>query len=141
MESEARNQINNDYNKFFYATMCHVCKRIGDGVPLKLCSNCKMISYCGQEHQKQHWKQHKPLCKAIQNVLQGRQGYNMNVRGETSEEWINIKQMFMLLVSRVLKRRLTMCEMQMFKFPRECLICHERNAQSLKGRLSYISRA
>ncbi|XP_024868160.1 uncharacterized protein LOC112452272 isoform X1 [Temnothorax curvispinosus] len=132
MESEARNQINNDYNKFFYATMCHVCKRIGDGVPLKLCSNCKMISYCGQEHQKQHWKQHKPLCKAIQNVLQGRQGYNMNVRGETSEEWINIKQMFMLLVSRVLKRRLTMCEMQMFKFPRECLICHERNAQSLK---------
>ncbi|XP_071556746.1 putative protein MSS51 homolog, mitochondrial [Temnothorax nylanderi] len=112
--------------------MCHVCKRFGDGVQLKRCRGCKMISYCGQEHQKQHWKQHKPLCKAIQDVLQGRQGYDMNVRGKTSKERTSIKQMFMLLVSRTLKRRLTMCEMQMFKFPRECLICHERNAQSLK---------
>ncbi|XP_071649787.1 uncharacterized protein [Temnothorax longispinosus] len=131
MESEARNQINDNYDKFFYATMCHVCKRFGDG-SLKRCSNCKMISYCSKKHQKQHWQQHKPLCKAIQNVRQGRQGYDMNVRGETPEEWTDIKQMFMLLVSRVLIRRLTMCEMQMFQFPRECLICHERDAQLLK---------
>ncbi|XP_071556360.1 uncharacterized protein [Temnothorax nylanderi] len=129
MESETRNQIDNDYTKFFYATMCHVCKRFGDGVPLKLCSNCKMISYCGQEHQKQHWKQHKPLCKAIQDVLQN---CNMNVCGETSEECTNVKQMFILLVSSTLARRLTMDETQMFRFPRECLVCHERDARSLK---------
>ncbi|XP_071556520.1 uncharacterized protein [Temnothorax nylanderi] len=130
MESEASNQINNDYTElFFYATMCHVCKRFGDGVQLKRCGGCWMIAYCGQEHQKQHWKQHKPLCKAIRDVLRD---YNMDYRDETTEEWAGKKLTFMQLVSRTLKRRLTMCEMQMFKFPRECLICHERNAQSLK---------
>ncbi|XP_071556518.1 uncharacterized protein [Temnothorax nylanderi] len=129
MESEARNQINNDYNKFFFVTMCHVCKRFGDGVSLKRCSNCKMISYCGQEHQKQHWKEHKPLCKAIQNVLRD---YSMDDGGETTEEWTDKKLKFMRLVSSRLGRPLNSDETDMFYFPRECLVCHERNAQSLK---------
>ncbi|XP_071556507.1 uncharacterized protein [Temnothorax nylanderi] len=129
MESEARNQINNDYNKFFFATVCHVCKRFGDGVSLKRCGNCKMISYCGQEHQKQHWKQHKPLCKAIRDALRD---YNMDDRGETTEEWADKKLNFMRLVSSRLGRPLSLDETEMFYFPRECLVCHERNAQSLK---------
>ncbi|XP_071556512.1 ankyrin repeat and MYND domain-containing protein 2-like isoform X2 [Temnothorax nylanderi] len=103
MESETRNQINNDYDDFFYATMCHVCKRFGDGVQLKRCSNCKMISYCGQDHQKHHWKQHKPLCKAIQDVLRD---YSMDDPGETTEELIDKKLNFMQLVSSRLGRRL-----------------------------------
>ncbi|XP_077254436.1 uncharacterized protein LOC143893202 isoform X2 [Temnothorax americanus] len=128
MESEARNQ-NNDYNKFFFATMCHVCKRFGDGVSLKRCSNCKMISYCGKEHQKQHWKQHKSLCKAIRDVLQN---YSMADGGETTEEWTDKKLKFKRLVSFRLGRILNLDETDMFDFPRECLVCHERNAQSLK---------
>ncbi|XP_071556488.1 uncharacterized protein [Temnothorax nylanderi] len=129
MESETRNQINNDYDEFFYATMCHVCKRFGDGVQLKRCGGCWMIAYCGQEHQKHHWKQHKPLCKAIQDVLRD---YNMDDRGETTEEWTDKKLNFMWLVSSRLRRPLNVDETEMFYFPRECLVCHERNAQSLK---------
>ncbi|XP_024868158.1 uncharacterized protein LOC112452271 [Temnothorax curvispinosus] len=129
MESEARNQ-NNDYNKFFYATMCHVCKRFGDDVSLKRCSNCKMISYCGQEHQKEHWKQHKSLCKVIQDVLQD---YSMDDRGETIEEWAAKKLTFAKLVSSRLGRRLNADEIQMVCFPRECLVCHERNIKSLES--------
>ena len=30
---------------------------------LLLCGGCKSISYCSKEHQKQHWKDHKPNCK------------------------------------------------------------------------------
>ncbi|XP_071649740.1 uncharacterized protein [Temnothorax longispinosus] len=129
MESEARNQINNNYDEFFYATMCHVCKRFGDGVQLKRCGGCKMIAYCGKEHQKQHWKQHKPLCKVIQDVLQN---YSMDYCGETTEEWADKKLTFMRLVSSRLGRPLNLDEAEMFYFPRECLVCHERNAQSLK---------
>ncbi|XP_071556513.1 putative protein MSS51 homolog, mitochondrial [Temnothorax nylanderi] len=129
MESETRNQINNDYDDFFYATMCHVCKRFDDGVELKRCRGCKMILYCGKEHQKQHWKQHKPLCKAIQDVLRE---YNMDYRGETAEEWTVKKLNFMRLVSSRLGRPLNLDETEMFYFPRECMVCHERNAQSLK---------
>ncbi|XP_071649770.1 uncharacterized protein [Temnothorax longispinosus] len=123
MESEASNQINNDYTElFFYATMCHVCKRFGDGVQLKRCGDCWMIAYCGPEHQKQHWKQHKPLCKAIRNVLRN---YSMDYRDQTTEEWADKKLTFMQLVSSRLGRDLNMSEMDMFLFPNECLICHE----------------
>ncbi|XP_071556508.1 uncharacterized protein [Temnothorax nylanderi] len=130
MESETRNQINNDYDDFFYATMCHVCKRFGDGVQLKRCSNCKMISYCGQDHQKHHWKQHKPLCKAIQDVLRD---YSMDDPGETTEELIDKKLNFMQLVSSRLGRRLNVSEMHVICLPRECLVCHKRNIESLES--------
>ncbi|XP_024871248.1 uncharacterized protein LOC112454216 isoform X2 [Temnothorax curvispinosus] len=128
MESEARNQINNDYN-FFYATMCHVCKRFGDGVQLKRCGGCKMISYCSKEHQKQHRKQHKPLCKAIQDVLRN---YNMDYGGETAEEWADKKLTFEQLVASKLGRRLNLDEMDMFFFPKECLVCYDQNIKSLE---------
>ncbi|XP_024870317.1 uncharacterized protein LOC112457768 [Temnothorax curvispinosus] len=128
MESEARNQ-NNDYNKFFYATMCHVCKWFGDGVRLPRCGNCRMIAYCGQEHQKQHWKQHKPLCKAIQDVLLEP---DFNDRGKDSEDCDERKLIFMMLVSRKLGRHLKKDETEMFKFPKECLICHEKNDELLE---------
>ncbi|XP_071556744.1 putative protein MSS51 homolog, mitochondrial [Temnothorax nylanderi] len=111
MESVASNQINNDYTElFFYATMCHVCKRFGDGVHLKSCGGCKMIAYCGQEHQKQHWKQHKSLCKAIQVVLRDD---SMDYRGETTEKWADKKLSFMQLVSSRLGRDLNVTDSEM----------------------------
>ncbi|XP_071556538.1 uncharacterized protein [Temnothorax nylanderi] len=123
------------YNLCFYATMCHVCKKFGDGVLLKKCSGCRMISYCGQEHQKHHWKLHKPLCKAIQDVLRDYSMDNpiitVSSSGVTPENERK-KNYFMLLLSNKLGRRLNADEIQMFNFPRECLVCHERNAQSLK---------
>ncbi|XP_071556362.1 uncharacterized protein [Temnothorax nylanderi] len=130
MESKARNQINKNYNMFFYATMCHVCKRFDDGVHLKRCSGCKMIAYCGYEHQNQHWKQHKPLCKAIQDVLRH---YKMDYRGETTDKWGGKKLTFALLVSSRLGRHLSMSETDMLCLPRECLVCHERDIKSLES--------
>ena len=37
---------------------CVVCKKPG-----RLCTNCRMAAYCGVEHQKQDWKEHKGVCK------------------------------------------------------------------------------
>ncbi|XP_077254734.1 uncharacterized protein LOC143893349 [Temnothorax americanus] len=88
-----------------------------------------MISYCGQVHQKQHWKLHKPLCKAIQDVMRDD---SMDYCGETTHEWVRKKLIFMKVVSYRLGRDLNMDEIQMFNFPRECLVCYEQNAQSLK---------
>ncbi|TGZ42199.1 hypothetical protein DBV15_05643 [Temnothorax longispinosus] len=95
------------------------------------CINCAQslsngtIVDCGQEHQKQH----KPLCKAIRDALRD---YNMDDRGETTEEWAGKKLTFMRLVSSRLGRPLNLDETEMFYFSRECLVCHERDAQSLK---------
>ncbi|XP_071556540.1 uncharacterized protein [Temnothorax nylanderi] len=124
----------NTYNMCFYATMCHVCKGFGDSVLLKRCCGCRMISYCGQEHQKQHWKLHKPLCKAIQDVLRDYSMDNPIITLSWGVTLMNhIKKLnFMFLIKNKLGRQLNIEESQMFNFTRECLVCYERNAQSLE---------
>lgn len=38
---------------------CAICQ-----VPAtQTCSACKLVKYCGEEHQRQHWKQHKNECR------------------------------------------------------------------------------
>jgi hypothetical protein len=34
---------------------------------LLTCGKCKAMSYCGKEHQKMHWKQHKKVCSNAKN--------------------------------------------------------------------------
>ena len=38
---------------------CAVC---GD-TNAKRCSRCRLVTYCGKDHQRQHWKIHKQFCK------------------------------------------------------------------------------
>lgn len=39
---------------------CNVCK---ESQSVKVCSKCKVVYYCGREHQLQDWKSHKIFCK------------------------------------------------------------------------------
>lgn len=54
---------------------CNVCIDLKSQIPkdaptnLLQCSNCKLISYCGQEHQKADWKKHKSFCIAVNSIL------------------------------------------------------------------------
>ncbi|KAL6256322.1 hypothetical protein P5V15_012439 [Pogonomyrmex californicus] len=98
--------------------MCHICKRFGYDVHLKRCGDCRMITYCSQQHQ-----------KVIQDVLRD---HPMESYGVSSEEWEEIKVNFMLLLCFKLKRRLKLYEMQMIHFLRECIVCHERGSQLLE---------
>lgn len=120
--------MNTNYNLFFCATLCHVCKRFSEDVCLKRCAACKMIAYCSQQHQKQHWPQHKHLCRAISDVLKN---YKMEICN-SKEEWSTTRLNFMLLVTLKLTRRLEVYEEEMFKFPRVCLVCYEENGQLLQ---------
>ncbi|XP_011865162.1 PREDICTED: uncharacterized protein LOC105560561 [Vollenhovia emeryi] len=129
MEPETRNQDHIAYNNFFYATMCHVCKRFGDDVPLTRCSGCKLISYCSPEHHQQHWEQHKSLCNAVQDVMPT---CSMENRGSTFLERAQTKLTVVQLVETKLGRRLLGYEEQMFVYPKECVICNELDGQSLK---------
>uniref|UniRef100_A0A1B0B1W6 MYND-type domain-containing protein n=1 Tax=Glossina palpalis gambiensis TaxID=67801 RepID=A0A1B0B1W6_9MUSC len=44
--------------------VCAVCL-----VPAKnFCSACKLVKYCGTEHQRQHWKQHKKECRPFRTA-------------------------------------------------------------------------
>lgn len=42
---------------------CKVCGKTGDEV--MKCGGCKVVAYCGKDHQREDWKAHKVLCKAL----------------------------------------------------------------------------
>jgi len=117
MELETKDLTDTDYNTFFYATMCHVCKRFDKGAPLGICCGCDSISYCSKQHQDQHWPQHKPLCEAVNNLRK--------------LEQIPDSKVTLMKAVEEKKGSLEFYEGQMFYFPRECAVCYERNAESL----------
>lgn len=43
---------------------CAICLSVKgvDGGTLLRCAKCRSTVYCGQEHQRAHWRQHKPQC-------------------------------------------------------------------------------
>ena len=45
------------------ASECVIC----NGPASSKCSKCKAVSYCGRDHQKQHWKTHKKECAHLAN--------------------------------------------------------------------------
>ncbi|WAQ93734.1 FBX11-like protein [Mya arenaria] len=53
----------NPQEVFKEAGSCSYCQITN--VPLKQCSSCKKIAYCGRECQSAHWKKHKPICQII----------------------------------------------------------------------------
>lgn len=122
------------YNYFFYANVCHVCKKFGEWISLKRCGNCTMISYCSKEHQKEHWSQHKDLCKAICSILRDNKisSFLNDEQNLSTETWAQIKMNFMLLVTMTIGRKLEHYEQEMFKFIRSCAVCHDNNAQVLE---------
>jgi hypothetical protein len=42
---------------------CGACLHGAKPPPLRRCTACDTVAYCGPEHQKAHWKAHKPECK------------------------------------------------------------------------------
>ncbi|XP_011501254.1 PREDICTED: putative protein MSS51 homolog, mitochondrial [Ceratosolen solmsi marchali] len=114
-------------NLFFYANTCHICKVRGNETLLKKCSRCKMISYCGKEHQKQHWLRHKDLCYVLSSMLNETNKSHIfeGMRNSNTTDWVKAKMNLMLLVIIKLGRKLLPYEEEMFKFPRACVVCHE----------------
>lgn len=43
---------------------CAECQQPAD----LICTGCRMVSYCNKEHQKQHWKEHKSVCRPIEVI-------------------------------------------------------------------------
>ncbi|KAL1497645.1 hypothetical protein ABEB36_008568 [Hypothenemus hampei] len=49
------------------------CAECGQPADLK-CSACKLVAYCGKEHQKKHWKEHKSFCRPFEVVENSQKG-------------------------------------------------------------------
>ena len=48
--------------------MCNCCHKVEGNLKLKQCKGCKAVRYCSERCQKAHWKTHKKICQAIQEL-------------------------------------------------------------------------
>lgn len=108
----------------FYPNECVVCHISS---PLKRCSQCNMITYCGEAHQRQHWNKHKAICKVISKILKEKKITHIyeNLRGLDSAGCMKAKMEVLIDVRKRLKRDLLRFEGEMFRFPRACFVCHD----------------
>jgi len=82
-----------------------------------MCGGCKTVGYIGKEEQKDHWPEHKKLCKAL-----------CSIRGKG----LSPDQVLASLREK-LGRSLTQYEMDIAHFPRVCMVCGCDDFDKLKN--------
>lgn len=92
------------------------------------CQNCKLISYCGREHQTKHWSIHKEFCKTITSLrkemkLKHILDINGPVTQLTTSQLSEVKLLIQTLAMTKLHRELNECERELIWFPRICNLC------------------
>lgn len=106
---------------FFCPYLCHFCKK--PSANLKICSSCKLISYCSVEHQKKHWKFHQELCSAVGSLIKDFRCKTIFENGADNRSWASVRSQAMSITETYLKRSLNPFERQMFLFPAACALC------------------
>lgn len=114
----------------FYPNDCIVCKKRKS---LKRCSRCQMISYCGEEHQKENWPMHKELCRVISCITKAKRLTHLyeDLRGCTPNEWTNSRIIMWDRITTIMGRELENYESQMLHYPRCCFICYDTRQSNL----------
>lgn len=54
-------------NNLYYQNSCHICRSRPES--LLACKRCGMIFYCGEQHRKEHWTQHRDFCKVVISII------------------------------------------------------------------------
>lgn len=133
----------------FYATICAVCDDpclAEDGLStLKTCGGCHLVSYCGADHQKEHWKFHKEVCLILRATLKKMgankiRGYRINDDLEERNDMFtenafgfNTYRYYLLFnVKKRIRRSLSTAESRMILYPRMCNICYSNDTKQLK---------
>ena len=87
---------------YYYPNMCHVCHCFGENsISLKRCGGCNMISYCGLEHQKKDWLEHRDFCKAVTKVKNDLKQDNIFTTLKASKDSNSISAIVMEAQARV----------------------------------------
>lgn len=134
---------------FFYATVCAVCDDpclSDDGLStLKTCGGCHLVSYCGADHQKEHWKFHKEICLILRATSKKMgankiRGYRINDDLEERNDMFtenafgfNTYRYYLYFnVRKKIRRALTTAESRMILYPRMCNICYSNDVKQLR---------
>lgn len=116
---------------FFYPNACNVCQLFGENIHLLRCTGCRMIVYCCEEHQKEHWPVHKQICEVLSTLTRAFHIYGNRENMENKADWLVAKINLLEVVQSALDRNLTDAEFEMLHSPRSCEICHETRHKQL----------
>ncbi|XP_033208647.1 uncharacterized protein LOC117167664 [Belonocnema kinseyi] len=122
----------------FYPNLCHVCFSHNRETPLKICGGCRMISYCGKDHQKRHWPKHKTLCLPISNLLKATGESNIfdavsSVDSKSKSLDTEQSLVYQHITNACNDRKIYPYEFQMIHFNRSCEVCEETDTTLLKS--------
>ena len=116
----------------YYPNECFVCHTTGT---LKRCGRCNMISYCGEIHQKEHWRYHKDICKVISELMKERGVSHLyeNLCNIDPKRWKAEREQTRQAVESRLMRSSIVEEVEMFRYPRVCFVCHSAKQDTLRN--------
>lgn len=117
--------------KKFNPGTCHVCKYHNTST---MCTRCKMIFYCGNNHMKMNQSDHKEMCKVILGMMNEKGTPHLfdKLQNTNEELWLDARVNFMKQAKLKLNRELLNFEKQIFLFPKTCFVCHESDLSVLK---------
>lgn len=118
----------------FLYYVCHVCKSLESSkCSLKKCNNCKMISYCSKEHQREHWTAHKDLCKVISKICKHNKMTNLfeKALGISPDQYRYYRSHYINECTKELGRELYLWEKEMIYYPEVCHTCYESDRKKL----------
>ena len=77
-------------NNIFYVNTCHVCHCFDREKRLRRCSSCYLISYCGRDHQINHWPAHRKLCRVVKEIISKNGGPSIfgKTKGLNQNTWV-----------------------------------------------------
>jgi hypothetical protein len=81
--SYVRNQLNKQTKLVKSCNNCN--KRYTPNSGFMKCGGCKITYYCSKKCQLENWKEHKKICKCIDNINQG--NLNKNQKNTKKNDW------------------------------------------------------
>ena len=115
---------------------CIVCRSDSS---LKSCAGCVQVSYCSQQCQKKHWKQHKPLCRPFKLTPIAGKGLGLVASRLIKKGEVIIKENPVLVKGKGSKSLLDQYNGHNEKVKAEILCLHHDNpGEKLEKRLGQI---
>ncbi|XP_043476155.1 uncharacterized protein LOC122507485 [Leptopilina heterotoma] len=112
---------------------CYICKSRENLIRCE----CKMISYCSEDHRQQHLSIHEDFCTAVKELLEEREITHIfkelqNLYDDPEwPEWDTKREKIRNEIIKKLGRTLSPLENFMFYSPRICFDCHETKQEDL----------
>ncbi|XP_043476071.1 uncharacterized protein LOC122507434 [Leptopilina heterotoma] len=110
---------------------CYICRSRENLIRCE----CKMISYCSEDHRQQHLSIHKDFCKVVKELLKlkGITHIHEELIYIFGPEWSTRKQEIRKEIIKKLGRTLSPLELAMWSRPRICFVCHETKQADLNN--------